>query len=273
MGGLTRVFNAGYTIVEIMIVLGISGVIFVSGWALFAGQGAETGFNQAMSDVASEITTRAKEVASSSLANYQGYSCSLAGSPPRTVLSPSSGSSTTGNQDCLALGKAFEAIPGTADIYIYGILGNRQFYINGVPSGLPTNLSQANPTTASAAGTDLTDNYKLGAGAQIVSSKVSSGATESTSSLIGFYLGFNGEDSADQSGSLSVAPVSYNFQPSAHDTAAAKACIEGSTCAAPSQINHWKVCFKSSDSRQTAELDVAITAAGTTTNVKYESCS
>jgi len=262
----------GYSIVEVMIVLGISGIIFVSGWALFAGQSAETGFNQAVQDLASEISFRTKEVSASTLFNAQGYSCNVNGNPPRATLSAGSGSQT-GNQDCLVLGKAFEVLSGSSDIYIHTVLGNRLNYVSGVSVGPSGSLGEANPTTATVADGDLTYGYKLSSSTKILSSKTTIGSGETASSLVGYYIDFNGESGNNQNGSQSFSPWSYNYQAAAHDPNAVKACIEGSGCTAPSSLSLWRLCVASPEGSRTAELNVSNSSAGVTTAIKFASCS
>ncbi|MEK7561317.1 MAG: prepilin-type N-terminal cleavage/methylation domain-containing protein [Patescibacteria group bacterium] len=268
-----RAFQSGYSIVEIMIVLAISGVIFTSGLVLFSGQGAEVNFNQAVDDLASKLSTEARSVSASQFYSAQGFVCTVSGSPPRATLSPSSDGSGATNQDCLSIGKVFEAITGTNDIFIYNVLGNRQIYSGGTPLGPASSLAEANPTIAVADGIDLNTDYKLGGGLKIISSKVADSAgILSPSSLVGYYLDFSGESGNSQSGGIFTAKA-YNLDTAGHDVSAAKTCVEGTSCSVPSDINSWQLCLESSDTKRRALLVVSNSAAGVTTNLKFESCS
>lgn len=268
-----RLFQSGYTIVEIMIVLAISGVIFISGLALFNGQGAETSFNQAISDLVSELSTQARSVSTNQFYGAQGYNCAASGSPPRATLSAPSGGGSATNSDCLSIGKAFEAIGATNDIFIYNVLGNRLTYFGGSAAGPASSLAEANPTIATVDGADLSIDYKLGAGLKIISSKVTDLAgLSSPSSLIGYYLDFNGETGNGQSGAVLTAKA-YNLGAAVHNVSMAKACVEGSGCSAPSDISLWQLCVESSDARRHALLNISSSAAGVTTNYKFGTCS
>lgn len=258
----------GYTIVEVMIVVGISALIFVASWSLFAGQGATASFSQTMVDISSAISSRIKDV-TSGISSTQGYKCSLVGSPPRPVLSAGSGSGN--NQDCLALGKAFEAIPGEKSLRIYSVLGTRQQYVGGTPAGLPNSLDESNTTTATANGNDLSDKFDF-SGAEIVSSKVNSGSGDSDSRLVGYYLDFAAEDTNSQNGSLGSSAWAYSYLGNIQNPASVKDCIEGS-CGLPNVINLWKLCFKNPDSNHFAQLDVAYSSSGPTTNLKFVNCT
>jgi prepilin-type N-terminal cleavage/methylation domain-containing protein len=273
MSGSTRVLDAGYTIIEIMIVLAISGVIFISGLALFNGQGAEVNFDQAVNDLASELSTQARSVSASQFYGAQGYTCTASGNPPRATLSPLGGGSGATNQDCLSIGKAFESIVAANDIFIYNVLGNRLTYSGGTPLGPASTLTEANPTIATADGTDLSTDYKLGGGLKIISSKVADPAgILSPSSLVGYYIDFNGETGTSQSGGILTAKA-YNLGASSHDVSAAKTCVEGSSCSVPTDISSWQICLESSDAKRRALLVVSNSAAGVTTNLKFESCT
>lgn len=266
--------SGGYTIVEIMIVLAISGVIFISGLALFNGQGAQVNFDQAVNDLASELSTQARSVSASQFYGVGGYICTASGNPPRATLSAAlDGGSGATNSDCLSIGKVFESIAAANDVFIYNVLGNRLTYSGGTPLGPASSLAEANPTIATANGVDLSTDYKLGGGLKIISSKVADSAgILSPSSLVGYYIDFNGESGTSQSGGILTAKA-YNLGSSSHDVSAAKTCVEGSGCSAPSDISSWQICLESSDAKRRALLVVSNSAAGVTTNLKFESCS
>lgn len=268
-----RVLQSGYSIIEIMIVLAITGVIFISALALFSGQGAEVNFNQGVSDLASELSTQASSVSASQFYSAGGYKCTVGGNPPRATLSASAGSSGGTNQDCISIGRAFEAIADTNDIFIYNVLGNRQTYSGGIPLGPAGSLAEANPTIATASGADFSVDYKLAGGLKIISSKVADLAgTLSPSSLVSYYLDFNGETGSSQSSAVLTAKA-YNLSTSTHNVSVAKACVEGTGCSAPMDISSWQICLESSDAKRRALLVVSNSAAGVTTNPKFESCS
>ena len=114
-----------YTIIEVMIVLAISGTLLLSAIGLFRGQRGETAFDQAVHDASSEISTRVKEVGSTSLPNGADFGCTLDGSQHAVLSSGGSPPGQGSNDQCVVLGKAFEAAAGSSDIYIYTVLGRR----------------------------------------------------------------------------------------------------------------------------------------------------
>lgn len=262
----------GYSIVEVMIVLAISGAIFVSGLSLFGGQNSGASFDQAMHDLSSEISAQIKEVGTSLFFNAQGYNCSVSGSPPRASISQSEGGLVT-TQDCLQLGKVFEALPGANEIYIYRAIGNRQTYSGALATGTASALAETNPTLGIDEGTNLTDNYKLGAGSKIVSSRIAVGGNQMDSSLLGYFVDFNSGGSGDQQvGGGSTAAYGYDFSVTAHDPTTAKACVEGNDCPAPQSFSLWQLCLHGTDAKKQAVLNVSSSPAGVNTNLKFEAC-
>ena len=260
--------------IEVLIVLAISGVIFVSGVVMFSGQSNSTAFEQSMQDANSEITTRLRGVGSSQFFNSEGYICVVSGNPARAILSPGTGSST-GNQDCLVVGTAVEAPTSDSRLYFFQVLGNRQVYSAGNnPVGLATNLTESNPTIAFSDDADLTFSYKLASDVKIISSNVEAiDGSSLASSLVGFYIDFNGEAPVGQNGSQTAQAKAYNYQTAGHDASAANSCIEGTTCQPPADAKVWKICFESPSGNRRAEIDIANQPAGVTTELKFINCT
>lgn len=264
--------SGGYTVIEVLIVLAISGVIFVSGVVMFSGQSNSTAFEQSMQDTNSEIATRIRGVGSSQFFNSEGYTCTVTGNPARAVLAPSGGS--TGQQDCLVVGTAVEASVGANNLYFYEVLGNRLVYGPGnSPLGPATSLAESNPTPALAEATDLTFNFKLASDVKIISSNVEAFDSSSVASnLVGFYIDFQGEASAGSGAQTSVAKA-YNYQSAGHDTSAVKNCIEGSSCQPPVDAKVWKICFESPSGNRRAQIDISSQSTGVTTELKFINCT
>lgn len=263
----------GYTVIEVLIVLGISGLIFVSGMVLLAGQSNEAAFTHSVQDINSEINFRIRETATNQFFNSQGYQCGVSGSPPRATLS-ASGSSTGGNEDCIVIGTAMDAIPGTSDIYFYKVLGNRQVYGSGnVPSGAAASLDEANPTVASAACCDLTFKYKLASDVRIVSSTATTGGGNLSTNLVGFYIDFSGEVRISQTRAQSLVAKAYNYQAASHDATAVKNCVEGTACTSPAGSSLWKICFSNAAGDRQAEIGIYSLPTGVTTDLKFINCT
>lgn len=251
----------GYTIAETLIVLAITGILFISAYALFAGQRGETEFSQAVRDTDSKIQSYASEVSAGALPNGQAYACSSASGRP--VLDTSMTSTIGNNQDCLFLGRAIQVAVGQNGISIYTVLGNRTQHNGATDTGIPsTGLADASPTPAqdkNGAAVWL-DTYNLQGGVRVISSKVNSLAAEYD--LVGFYT------SAAASGN-STDLLAQGYQLSGNVTG----CIEnGSSCGAVA-VSQWNLCLGSADGSQTALLSANILPGGVTTNLSFANCS
>jgi len=122
MKGALRSFT-GFTIVEVMIALAVSGAILVAGISVLSGRNSDTQFDQAVYDLQSKFQSYISQVSSKSIPGYQQYTCkNVDNMPTLTQLSGPAGDETTGG-DCIYLGQAVEVIKGGNTIYAYPVLG------------------------------------------------------------------------------------------------------------------------------------------------------
>lgn len=145
---------AGYTIVEVMIFLAVSGVIFVMAAAFINGKQANTEYAQSVNDVSTQLQQVLDNVRNGYYPTKQNFTCSSGGSPSAPVLSAGAKPEGT-NADCIYLGEVvqFGVInPDGSDTKgsgynIIPVIGNRS--ITDVSSGVPldvTSLAEARPT-------------------------------------------------------------------------------------------------------------------------------
>ena len=272
-----RYLPGGYTVVEVMLFLVISGIIFAGAAFVFNGQQSKTAFEQGMRDLASQMQKYVDDVSTSLFLGGDKYSCAVSSSTGRAVLS-AGGSSLGSNQDCIFLGRAVQVVPTQQMIYIYSVLGNK----STSDGEAVTTFANAMPEPAFSNGADLTDTYFTAWG-KVASSKITdtSGAV-SDSDLVGFYNSLqDGFQNSGVTGAQAVFAKGYSFQSTDTNSArspAIKSCIEeqnanGVTCANTPVIKSWDVCFSSTRSDQTAILAMDSTPAGITTDVNFTSCS
>ena len=145
----------GYTIIEVTIVLAISGVLLSSAILMFRGQQGKTEFTQGMRDVDSKIQNLAQNVTASIPTSSQACSVNPEDPNSRPTLSSSTTASVGTNTDCIYLGNAIQAATGTDYLTIYPVLGMRE----------ADSFLYARPTPA-----DST-NYPIIGGSTILSSK------------------------------------------------------------------------------------------------------
>lgn len=116
----------GFTIIEVMIVLAVTGALFVSAAILIAGRQRQTEFNLAIREVQSQIQRVASEVASG-FYPQTGFTCTVSGSGPPVITAATSGQQGT-NEDCTFLGKVVQfrvADTDPEEMKVYTLVGRR----------------------------------------------------------------------------------------------------------------------------------------------------
>jgi type II secretory pathway pseudopilin PulG len=136
-----RASAEGFTIVETMIVLAITGLLFVIAVLAVGGRQNEAEFQQAANDVQSQLQQTIGQVGSGDYQYNNNFTCSV-GIGPLGTPAPSIQPGTSGqgqNTDCIFMGKAvqFGLNTNSSTMIVYPIAGLRAN--NG-------SLSQAAPT-------------------------------------------------------------------------------------------------------------------------------
>jgi hypothetical protein len=212
--------SSGYTIIEVLIFLAVSGMIFLSAVTLIGGHTSQTQFSETLRDTHSKLQDWINDVSTGvPTGNVGQYYCQLTvpfikinnGPPPPGLDNP----------DCIFLGKAIQftdqtySTPSQASaMYAYPVFGQRLF--NG---DLVTNMQDANPTPAigfpgCGAGTnsgtacDLWDEFDMPGNIQVTKLESAPGVS-SNDHLIGFYNSFNTEQSTSTNGSNDLKTFSY----------------------------------------------------------------
>ena len=129
---------SGFTIIEVMIVLGVSGVLFLAAALMISGRQNQTGFATSIQDFETEIQQVANDVANGYYPNFSNFSCSQTTPPSGQPILRYPGSKTQGTngglstytdtlQGCAFLGKAIQFAVNTANsplIDVYPVVGN-----------------------------------------------------------------------------------------------------------------------------------------------------
>jgi hypothetical protein len=96
--------NKGYTVIEVMIFLAVSGVMFVIAAVFISGKQASAQFTQGVDELASNLRTLVQEVSNGQYPDVGiPYSCTP--SSPRVSISGTSGTAQGTRSNCLYLGK------------------------------------------------------------------------------------------------------------------------------------------------------------------------
>jgi len=270
----------GYTIIEVMIVLAISGLILASSISIFSGQRAETEFSQAVLDLQSKFQSYSTQVSSANIPS--GYTCALQYNstlnkeyPALTPLANQTTDSTS-NQDCLYLGKAIQIVPGNTSIYVYPVLGTRTVWNGTIDTrSFPSTPLQANnePALDTNGNYVLNEPYQLLNGAKVVSANTNNNSTEQD--LLTFYT--NLQDSNTSGNEATAYTRVATFATTDVKSTFLKTCIEGGACGAgPAATslagNTWQLCVTSSDGRWRSQLNIQSSTNGFVTKTT-DGCS
>lgn len=186
----------GYTIVEVMVFLTVTSLLFVMIAVTFAGQRGRTQFTTAARDVESRLQDLTNDV-STGFYPASNFRCTESGGRPSiaaTATPPPQGT----NVACIFLGRVVQfRAGGNANRYdVYTVVGLRQSGGQDV-----ANYDEARPETSSV----LREDFRLPAGIEVASVRVNN-PTRIVDS-VGFFstLGSQGgAGTAQESGSLSV---------------------------------------------------------------------
>lgn len=213
-GGKNRKLRElGYTIIEVMLFLAISGFMFVLAAIFINGKQANAEFRQGINDASTQIRTVMNDVINGFYPSGNNFSCSAAVSGPPNIVA---GSTTQGqNLGCLFIGKVIQfgvqgsgnATNGWSKYRIYSVAG-RQF-ANGSAVQAPATFADAQPVAITIP--NLIDNevFKWGLAITSVCSPAPTSPTKCTGNTpgaIGFFGAFGSFDSSNtlQSGSQEV---------------------------------------------------------------------
>ena len=142
----------GYTIIEVMIVLAISGFMFVIAMTFISGKQAKTSFYTGVYEMSDSINSVINQVKSGQYSDAN-FSCSDSGGA--ITISASLANTQGSNADCTFVGKYIKVGDGSTSYSIYSLAGKRQ---DAVASDNATYLGSlsATPIISSGSVVDLT---------------------------------------------------------------------------------------------------------------------
>jgi len=134
---------SGFTIVEVMVVLAVTGALFISAVSLISGRQNRTQFTVAINEVESQTQQVISDVSTGFYPTANNINCSLNAATNTPQFSAGSNQQGT-NQDCTFMGKAIQfGIKNTNPeaFWVYSLAGLRQ-----IAGGIDAQtLTQANP--------------------------------------------------------------------------------------------------------------------------------
>lgn len=114
-----------FTVVEVLIVLAVTGSLLVMAISLISGQQGRTGFTQSINDLQAQINDVINNVATGYYANNNNVTCTAPGASP-VLATPGIPTNTQGqNNGCVFLGRAMQFDVGgdTTAFNVYDIVG------------------------------------------------------------------------------------------------------------------------------------------------------
>lgn len=134
---MKRSDSGGFTIVETLIVLTVTGVLFVSLAGVIRGQQAKASFRSSVTDVTTQIQSYISEVSTGYYPKNDNFRCLTAGG--NIILVNNQTSQLGSNQNCTYLGQALMfGIPGTdpEQYKLQTLVGLRTTLAGGEPKSL-----------------------------------------------------------------------------------------------------------------------------------------
>jgi len=206
--------DSGYTIIEVMIFLAISGFMFVTAAIFINGKQANAEFRQGVTDANTQIRTVINDVINGFYPSNNNVSCSVAGATAPLVFS-NSAANQGGNIGCTFMGKViqFDAAnsSGAHDgsrYNVYSVAG-RQYALNSI-SEPPQSFTDAavRAIDDSSKGVNVTDFKTLQWGTTVTAMySVDSSSNYTPIGAIGFFNSFGNFSTTGTLQSGSQSPV------------------------------------------------------------------
>lgn len=268
---------AGFTIIEVMTVLAISGVMLIGAVSLVQTQNVRSQFSQSISDLDSKLNKYITDLHSAVDETAEAFKCTgynpAIGNLNTRPIVASGSNGVGGNGDCLFLGKAFQVNPGASggndnNVYVYTVVGNRLMAGAGGTIVPADSFHDSNPEPAFS----LNDSFAIPLSLRVTKSSFAGssygGSSQPASNMAGFY------NSLDSTGAIqefkNYAFSNSGTQDTSLSDTGVKACLEELGACGNSTFSRWDLCLQYSNI--TAQLSVIPTSAGIRTEVKYISC-
>ena len=268
-------WNSGYTIIEVMIFLAITGVLFLSAVLSVGGQQSKVQFNQSMRDLEATLRTTMTD-ATNGLYNNAGLVNCRVNASGDAYLSTDASDQTGKNIQCIFLGKAIQlgtdGADGDQNIRTYTLIGRREITNSGVTQDVQS-VSQARPRvdTSSSYQSVKTDQVRFGAHIKGCSGTAQSPVIVFTPSLASIDSTTGGTATSSQS----MVAYSLTTVPCGSDQNTTISALQNTAnYATPlaSAASPWTACFESSDKKQTALFTIGLNGDINDVKLEFNGC-
>lgn len=251
--------NGGFTVVEVMIVLAVTGLLFVSAATAISGRTNKTQFQQSINDIVSALQQNINSTAIGYYPNASNFKCT--NNSGSMVIT--SGTNTAGtNSDCIFLGKAIQfGVTGTdpQQYVTYPIAALRVDTtgeeVHSITTANPAVIYPAAPQT-NAPNDTQTDKLMYGLTVSKMFYNNNTGNTIGSFAVISDLSTYSYSDSKLQSGSqqLILVPISTT---GLNDTVASTAGkINQKLAGSPTATSGVQICFDSGTTDQSGLVTV-----------------
>jgi prepilin-type N-terminal cleavage/methylation domain-containing protein len=133
----------GFTVIEVMIVLAVTGLLFVSAAALISGKQNQTAFDQSIRQIQSQIQQVINEVSVGYFPNLGNVQCNGAGGT--VTLVKAVGTAQGANAGCVFIGKAMQFQVGSSSPEVFNVYSIAGLQRGGAGGKESSSLSEAKP--------------------------------------------------------------------------------------------------------------------------------
>ncbi len=251
--------SRGFTLIEVLIVLAVTGGLFISAAVLIAGRRQQTEFNQAIRQVQSQIQQVINDVATGYYPNTSLFQCSPGPSGP--VFTSGSGTQQGANSGCTFIGKAMQfGVSGTTpeQFSIFTVAGLQKSSSGAEAS----TLAQAQPKAIQA----ITTSHQLLGGLTAADMWYINGGVKRPIGIITFansLAQYAGGTIVSGTQQVNVVPIDDNQVNSALNRTNTQAAAAIDTSLATSTLNPASgvfLCFKSGGTNQSGLITIGTNA-------------
>lgn len=270
--------RGGFTVVETLIVLAITGMMFFIGVTAISGRQGRTEFSQGMREIDSMLKDVLNDVSNGFYPSVSNLSCQATNNNLAPTLSyDNANSDTTGlNGTCVFAGKVIQIGTDTDDqqVYVYSLAGRRQYLNSSAQVVDVQSFQYLKPVaiTPSRAGNDsridATESKKLPNNISIIKNDKSAGGW-----AFGIlFRNFLGSTAGSGTTNVGIVPVSRGAtnlaQMSVTNVLANIDSLQDSAFLNPTDTI--TLCFKSGTSNQNAVIQVSGVNGGMTTTLSFD---
>jgi type II secretory pathway pseudopilin PulG len=258
--------SAGFTIVETLIVLGVTGALFIAIIGTMIGRQNRAEFLQATHNIQFKIQQSINDVSTGFYPNNGDFTCAASPSGPTFTASPRTQGS---NEDCVFLGKVMQFNVG-------GVAGANETYntysIAGLRAPAALTLLASKPKVIQGMGFDTITRNALAYGLKTLSVKYN-GFTQV--GAVGFIsgVGVSNGNGGYQSGAQQVDLIPVNLTLPSQTEAAAVLTIDSNLASSPvNPSGGVQICFQGGNN-QTALITIGSNGHDLAVKLEVKTCT